>query len=70
MNRYRSAVRSYRTQRYQRHRHVNTNLWVVFQNGNRIGTVGGSTESEAFRKIPESVIERGAIALERIVIEE
>jgi hypothetical protein len=49
---------------------VNTNLWVVFQNGNRIGTVGGSTESEAFRKIPESVIERGAIALERIVIEE
>lgn len=67
MSRYSS---SYRSERSNRHRHVRTNLWVVYQNGNRIGKVGGIDEAEALEKIPQSYKDNGPIELERIVIEE
>jgi len=70
MNRYTSALRSYRTERSNRHRHVRTNLWIVYQNGKRIGKVGGINKDEALAKIPQSYKDNGPIELERIVIEE
>jgi hypothetical protein len=70
MNRYSSALRSYRDERSNRHRHVRTNLWIVYQNGKRIGKVGGISEGEALAKIPQSYKDNGPIELERVVIEE
>jgi len=70
MNRYSSALRSYRNERSNRHRHVRTNLWIVYQNGKRIGKVGGISEGEALAKIPQSYKDNGPIELERVVIEE
>jgi hypothetical protein len=70
MNRYTSALRSYRYERSNRHRHVRTDLWIVYQNGKRIGKVGGINKDEAFAKIPQSYKDNGPIELERIVIEE
>jgi hypothetical protein len=45
-------------------------LWIVYQNGNRIGKVGGISETEALAKIPQSYKDNGPIELERVVIEE
>jgi hypothetical protein len=45
-------------------------LWIVYQNGNRIGKVGGISEGEALAKIPQSYKDNGPIQLERIIIEE
>jgi hypothetical protein len=70
MNRYTSVLRSYREERSNRHRHVRTNLWIVYQNGKRIGKVGGISEGEALSKIPQSYKDNGPIELERVVIEE
>ena len=70
MNRYSSAYKSYRDERSNRHRHVRTNLWIVYQNGKRIGKVGGISEGEALTKIPQSYKDNGPIELERVVIEE
>ena len=70
MNRYTARFRSYRDSRSNRHRHVPTNLWIVYQNGERVGKVGGIDKEEALAKIPQYVLDRGSVELERVVIEE
>ena len=58
---------SYR--KYRNHEWIFLNKFRVYQNGVKIGTVGGKNEYEAMGKIPSHILEKGSVTLEKMFCE-
>lgn len=69
MRKFRSyrSTSSYRS--YNRHEWIFLNKFRVFQNGVKIGTVGGRDEVEAMGRIPAHILDKGPITLEKMYCE-